>query len=151
MRYTKEHEDELISYYITKSIFQCFIKQCKSTGATVHSVVTYMYFKMFNSDAANSSVSTSTLSEMSGRKTEFDFSPKRMPALMGWSWEELELFGTQVRVCSVQRQESSVLRWELLCVGGARHLPSLTQVSKKSNPASRRLNDAWCLSSLLAA
>lgn len=69
MRYTKEHEDELISYYITKSVFKYFIKQCKSTGATVHSVVTYMYFKMFNSDAANSSVSTSTLSEMSGRKT----------------------------------------------------------------------------------
>lgn len=67
MRYTKEHEDELISYYVTKSIFKYFIKQCKSTGATVHSVVTDMYFKMF--DAANSSVSTSTLSKMSVRKT----------------------------------------------------------------------------------
>ena len=144
-------ENELTSYYITRSIFKCFIKPCSHTGATVHSAVTYMYFKMFNSDAANSSVSFSTLPETSGREPEFDFSPKRMPALTGWSREKLKLFGTQVRACSGQRPESSVLRWELLRIAGAWHLPSLKQLSKKSCLASSRLNDAWCLSSLLAA
>lgn len=106
---------------------------------------------MFNSYAANSSVSFSTLPETNGKELEFDFSPKRMPSLMGWSWEELKLFGTEVCACSGQRQESSVLWWELLCIAGAWHLPSLKQVSKKSCPARSRLNDAWCLSSLLAA
>lgn len=63
-------EDELTSYYITKSIFKCFIKLCEHTGATVHSAVTYTYFEMFNSHAANSSVSFSTLPETSGREPE---------------------------------------------------------------------------------
>ncbi|XP_009329384.1 PREDICTED: radial spoke head protein 9 homolog [Pygoscelis adeliae] len=109
-------EDELTSYYITKSIFKRFIKLCEHTEATVHSAVTYMYFKMFNSDAANSSVNFSTLPETSGREPEFDFSPKGMPALTGWSWEELKLFGTQrARACVVLVAGSlNCVEWSLL-------------------------------------
>jgi len=110
-----------------------------------------MYFKMFNSDTANSSVSFVTLSRMSGSESELDFSPERMPALTRRRWEELKLFGTEVRACSGQRQESSVFQWERLCAAGTWHLPSLKQVSKESCLASGRLSDHWGLCSLLAA
>lgn len=98
------NKDELTSYSITKTIFKCFLKLCKYTGAAVHSAVTYMCFKMFNS-----SVHFITFPKMSEKEPKFYFSPERMTDLTGWSWEELKLFGTEVCECSVQRQESSVL------------------------------------------
>lgn len=50
---------------------------CKHPGATVYTAATHMYFKML------SSVSFATLTEMSEREPETDFTPKRMPVLKG--------------------------------------------------------------------
>lgn len=137
-------EDELISYYITKSIFNCSVKMWKHTGAPVHSAVTYLYFKMFNSDAANSSVSFSTSPEMSVREPEFDFSPRKMPALMGWSCKELKLFGTRVHALSWAKTGAAVHCWGMT--------PSPTEAGLQEEPPSRQPAECCCcLPSLLSS
>lgn len=108
MRYIKEHVGRWAHFTTSlKSVFKCFMKVCKHPGATVHKAATHIYFKLL------SSVSFTTLPEMSGQEPKTDFSPKRTPALKGGagrSWRGL----AQLCACAVQRQENSVLWWELL-------------------------------------
>lgn len=70
-----------------------------------------MYFKVLNSDAANSFVSFSTFPKMSVREPKFGSSPRKMPALTEWSCEELKLFGTRVRALFWAKTGAAVHCW----------------------------------------